>query len=154
LHWVPDDSLGDDDEQKEPNDVVNDVHDSSRYGLQSTAPHESEQNDAMPDEARKGVTNKGTASTSGTSYVDWRERPAENDDDDTKDLDASDSDGTDSEAEVEALIVEDEDAEEPVYQGKMKLAIKDKFHSYVRPVWQPKLSTFCKSLTGISQVRC
>jgi hypothetical protein len=108
----------------------------------------------MADSARTKSTDKGTVSTSGTSYLNWRERRAENDDDDGKDLDACDSDGTDSEAEVEALIVEDEDAEEPVYQGKMKLAIKDKFHSYVRPVWQPKLSTFCKGLTGISQVRC
>ncbi|KAJ9094464.1 hypothetical protein QFC21_006003 [Naganishia friedmannii] len=32
-----------------------------------------------------------------------------------------------------------------------KLVILDKFHSYVRPMWQPKLTKFCTGLTGITQ---
>jgi hypothetical protein len=32
------------------------------------------------------------------------------------------------------------------------LKIVDQFHSYVRPTWRPDLSTFCTSLTGITQV--
>jgi hypothetical protein len=28
----------------------------------------------------------------------------------------------------------------------------DTFHSYVRPTWQPILTDFCSSLTGITQV--
>ncbi|KAJ9098476.1 hypothetical protein QFC19_006343 [Naganishia cerealis] len=35
-------------------------------------------------------------------------------------------------------------------QGR-KLVIKDKFHSYVQPMWQPKLTKFCTGLTGIKQ---
>lgn len=35
--------------------------------------------------------------------------------------------------------------------GKKLVAI-DKFHSYVRPMWQPKLTKFCTGLTGIQQV--
>lgn len=31
------------------------------------------------------------------------------------------------------------------------LYIANTFHSYVRPTWQPKLSTFCTTLTGITQ---
>lgn len=58
---------------------------------------------------------------------------------------------TSSEAEIETLL-EDEVDRKPKWQGRKRLVIKDKFHSYVRPVWQPKLSTFCKGLTGISQV--
>jgi 3'-5' exoribonuclease 1 len=29
----------------------------------------------------------------------------------------------------------------------------DEFHSFVRPTWNPRLSSFCSELTGISQVR-
>lgn len=120
---------------------------------------QSEQNGSAIDSAREKVADKRTDTvvaegSPGNSYLDWRERPAETDDADDKSCGASESDGTDSEFEVEGLVVEDEDAEEPVYKGKMKLAVKDKFHSYVRPVWQPKLSTFCTGLTGISQVCC
>ncbi|KAJ9119612.1 hypothetical protein QFC22_003321 [Naganishia vaughanmartiniae] len=32
-----------------------------------------------------------------------------------------------------------------------KLVVVDKFHSYVRPMWQPKLTKFCTGLTGIQQ---
>ncbi|KAJ9127558.1 hypothetical protein QFC24_000967 [Naganishia onofrii] len=32
-----------------------------------------------------------------------------------------------------------------------KLVVIDKFHSYVRPMWQPKLTKFCTGLTGIQQ---
>jgi len=32
------------------------------------------------------------------------------------------------------------------------LRIVDHFHSYVRPTWRPDLSTFCTTLTGITQV--
>lgn len=60
-------------------------------------------------------------------------------------------DETMSEAEVEDLLLEPE-IKEPEWRGTRRLVIKDTFHSYVRPVWQPKLTTFCSSLTGISQV--
>jgi hypothetical protein len=62
------------------------------------------------------------------------------------------ADETMSEAEVEDLLLEKE-IKEPEWRGTRRLVIKDTFHSYVRPVWQPKLTTFCSSLTGISQVR-
>lgn len=31
--------------------------------------------------------------------------------------------------------------------------VTDKFHEYVRPVYNPKLTDFCTQLTGITQVR-
>lgn len=33
------------------------------------------------------------------------------------------------------------------------LEVVDEFRSYVKPIWRPKLSEFCTSLTGITQVR-
>ncbi|KAN0066450.1 hypothetical protein ACQY0O_000544 [Thecaphora frezii] len=36
-------------------------------------------------------------------------------------------------------------------ESRTALELKDTFQSYVRPVWRPKLSQFCKDLTGISQ---
>lgn len=32
------------------------------------------------------------------------------------------------------------------------LKVVDTFHSYIRPVWRSELTTFCTTLTGISQV--
>ncbi|EPQ31864.1 uncharacterized protein PFL1_00063 [Pseudozyma flocculosa PF-1] len=36
-------------------------------------------------------------------------------------------------------------------EDRTALETKDTFQSYVRPVWRPKLSQFCKDLTGITQ---
>ncbi|WVF68444.1 hypothetical protein IAT40_003210 [Kwoniella sp. CBS 6097] len=40
---------------------------------------------------------------------------------------------------------------EPDTNGKRKLEKVDHFRSYVRPIWKPILSDFCKDLTGITQ---
>jgi hypothetical protein len=40
----------------------------------------------------------------------------------------------------------------PLPEALPELKIIDQFHSYVKPTWRPALSTFCTSLTGISQV--
>ncbi|WWC65753.1 uncharacterized protein I303_108375 [Kwoniella dejecticola CBS 10117] len=40
---------------------------------------------------------------------------------------------------------------EPDSTGKRKLHKVDQFRSYVRPIWSPILSDFCKDLTGITQ---
>lgn len=34
---------------------------------------------------------------------------------------------------------------------KRTYSITDKFHSYVRPLWRPRLAQFCRDLTGITQ---
>lgn len=44
---------------------------------------------------------------------------------------------------------EGEDGGEPIWS----LVVVDEFHSFVRPTWNPTLSSFCKELTGILQVR-
>lgn len=36
--------------------------------------------------------------------------------------------------------------------GQLELHTRDVFHSYVRPVWRPRLTQFCRDLTGIRQV--
>jgi hypothetical protein len=40
----------------------------------------------------------------------------------------------------------------PFTEPLPSLRIIDQFHSYVRPTWRPDLSTFCTTLTGITQV--
>ncbi|WVQ75109.1 hypothetical protein IAR50_004718 [Cryptococcus sp. DSM 104548] len=40
---------------------------------------------------------------------------------------------------------------EPNGEGKRLLEKVDTFRSYVRPIWQPILTDFCKALTGITQ---
>lgn len=100
------------------------------------------------------ATKLGAAETSCLGYVAAESRENNgNFDEDAVDSPTDDAvDKTMSEAEVETLLLEDE-IQEPKWPGNRRLVIKDTFHSYVRPVWQPKLTTFCTSLTGISQVR-
>lgn len=33
-----------------------------------------------------------------------------------------------------------------------RLEVVDEFRSFVKPVWRPRLSSFCTALTGITQV--
>lgn len=156
LHWVPDDGLEDDAQQAEPDHAATGIQGSSTSGSPAivAAPL------AQSISAEPSASNVATDSNTDTVALERsaknsplaRREPSERMDDTDKLQDSFDRDDTGSELEVEALMVEDEEAEQPVYQGKKKLVIKDQFHSYVRPVWQPKLSTFCSGLTGISQV--
>jgi 3'-5' exoribonuclease 1 len=50
------------------------------------------------------------------------------------------------------LLTDAPDVAGPSESGISQLYIASTFHSYVRPTWHPKLSTFCTSLTGITQV--
>lgn len=156
LHWVPDDGLEDDIQRAELDHAVTGIRGSSTSVSSSSvaAPRAQSAVGAAPATNVPTDSSINTVDPEGSSknpYSAWREPPTKTNDMDEH-QDAFDRDATDSELEVEALMVEDEEAEEPVYQVKKKLVIKDQFHSYVRPVWQPKLSTFCSGLTGISQV--
>ncbi|KAG7562199.1 hypothetical protein FFLO_02384 [Filobasidium floriforme] len=53
----------------------------------------------------------------------------------------------DSQADLSSSPVSTSSAEEDL----PRLKIVDQFHSYVRPTWRPDLSTFCTTLTGITQ---
>lgn len=97
-----------------------------------------------------GVTEMGTAE-SEMKGAKSRENNANSDGDAAGSPVDDAADETLSEAEVEELLLEDE-IQQAKWRGKRRLVIKDTFHSYVRPVWQPTLTTFCTSLTGISQV--
>ncbi len=46
----------------------------------------------------------------------------------------------------------DNDDEDEEMRPHRELFVASTFHEYVRPTWQPKISTFCTSLTGITQV--
>lgn len=46
-------------------------------------------------------------------------------------------------------VADDETSETP---GRKRLQTKATFQRYVKPTWQPKLSEFCTTLTGIQQV--
>ena len=161
LYWVPDDGLTDETENSklDPSNTVIEAGPASTTPVAvpsivlgrtaHTASGESSASRAATDSGKHTVLGEGCAQN---TCLQRREPTTKTNGTDEKDQDESDHDETDSEVEVEALMFEDVEAEEPVYQGKKKLVIKDQFHSYVRPVWQPKLSTFCSGLTGISQV--
>lgn len=36
--------------------------------------------------------------------------------------------------------------------GSLELCPADIFHTFVKPIWRPRLTQFCRDLTGIDQV--